>query len=74
MRGAYGILVGKSDGKRPLGRPKLVWEGNIKAYLQEVGCRGIDWIDVAEDEVQVADTCVCGNETSGSVKCREFLD
>jgi len=65
---------GKSDVKRPLGRPKRLWEGNIKAYLQEVDCRSIDWIDVAEDNVQVAGTYVCGNEPSGSVKCGEFLD
>ena len=67
-------MVGKSDGKRPLGRPKLVWEGNIRAYLQEVGCRGIDWIDVAEDKVQVAGTFICGNEQAGSGNCGGFLD
>jgi hypothetical protein len=46
---AYMILVGKPEGKRPLGRPRRRWEDNIKIYLQEVGCEGIDWIDVAQD-------------------------
>jgi len=48
-RGVYGVLVGKPEGKRPLGRPKLRWEGNSKMDLQEVGCGGIDWIEVAYD-------------------------
>ena len=45
----YRILVGKPEGKRPLGRPKLRWEGNIKMDLQEVGCGDMDWINVAWD-------------------------
>jgi len=47
-RGVYGVLVGKPEGKRPLGRPKRRWEDNIKRDLQEVGCGGIDWIDLAQ--------------------------
>jgi hypothetical protein len=39
-RGVYRILVGKPEGKRPLGRPRHRWEDNIKMDLQEVGCRG----------------------------------
>ena len=39
--------MGKPEGKRPLGRPKHRWEDNIKMELQEVGCEGMDWIDVA---------------------------
>jgi hypothetical protein len=42
-------LVEKPEGKRPLGRPRLRWEDNIKMDLQEVGCGGIDWIDLAQD-------------------------
>ena len=48
-RGAYRFLVGKPDGKRPLGRSRRRWENNIKMDLQEVGCEGMDWIDLALD-------------------------
>ena len=41
-RGVYRILVGKPEGKRPLGRPRRRWEDNIKMDLQEVGCGGMD--------------------------------
>jgi len=46
---AYRVLVGKPEGKRPLGRPWRRWDNNIKIYLQEVGCGGMDWIDLAQD-------------------------
>jgi len=42
-------LVRKPEGKRPLGRPRLRWEDNIKMDLQEVGCRGMDLIELAQD-------------------------
>ena len=48
-RGLYRVLVGKAEGKRPLGRPRLRWEDNIKMDLQEVGCGGVDWIKLAQD-------------------------
>ena len=48
-RGVYTVLVGKPEGKRSLGRPKRRWENNIKMYLHEVGCGGMDWIEVAKD-------------------------
>jgi hypothetical protein len=48
-RGVYRVLVWKPEGKRPLGRPRLRWEDNIKADLQEVGCGGIDWIELTQD-------------------------
>ena len=41
--------MGKSEGKRPLGRPRRRWERNIKGYLQEVEERGMDWIDLPRD-------------------------
>jgi hypothetical protein len=47
--GVYKVLVGKPDGKRPMGRPRLRWEDNIKMDLQEVGCGGMDWIQQAQD-------------------------
>ena len=48
-RGVYRVLVGKPQEKIPLGRPRRRWEDNIKMDLQEVGCGGKDWIDVAQD-------------------------
>ena len=39
----------KPEGKRPLGKPRRRWEDNIKMDLQQVGCGGMDWIDVAQD-------------------------
>jgi hypothetical protein len=41
--------VGKPEGKRPLGRPRHRWEDNIKMDLQEMGCGGMDWIELAQD-------------------------
>ena len=49
MRGVYRVLVGEPGGKRPLGRPRRRWEDNIKMDLQEVGCGGMDWIELAQD-------------------------
>ena len=48
-RGVYRALVGKPDGKRPLGRPRRRWEGNIKMDLQEAGCGGVDWFLLAQE-------------------------
>jgi hypothetical protein len=48
-RGVYRVLVGKSEGKRPLGKPRHRWEDNIKMDLQEVGWWGINWIDLFQD-------------------------
>jgi hypothetical protein len=48
-RGAYRALVGKPEGRRPLGRPRRKWEDNIKMDLREVGCGGADWVDLAQD-------------------------
>ena len=47
-RGVYRVLVGKPEGRRPLGRPMRKWEDNIKMDLQEVGCGGMDWIELAQ--------------------------
>jgi len=48
-RGLCRVLVGKPEGKKPLGRPRRRWENNIKMDLQEVGSRGMDWIELAQD-------------------------
>jgi hypothetical protein len=41
--------MGKPEGKRQLGRPRRRWDVNIKMYLQEVGCGGMDWMELAQD-------------------------
>jgi len=48
-RGVYRVLVGKPERKGPLGKPRRRWEDNIKVDLQEVGCGGVDWIELAQD-------------------------
>ena len=48
-RGVYKVVVGKPEGKIPLGRPRHRWEDNIKMDIQEVGFGGMDWIKLAED-------------------------
>jgi hypothetical protein len=51
-RDVYRILVGKPEGKRPLGRPRMNWLDNIKMDLREIGWNGVDWIDMAQDKDQ----------------------
>jgi hypothetical protein len=63
--GVYRVLVGKLEGKRPLGRPRRRWDDNIRMDLQEVGCGVMDWIGLTQE---------CNNEPSGSIKCGDFLD
>ena len=48
-RGVLRVLVGKTEGKRPLGRPRRRWDENVKMDLQEVGCGVMDWIELAQD-------------------------
>jgi hypothetical protein len=48
-RSVYRVLVGEPGAKRPLERPRSRWEDNIKMDLQEVGCRFMDWIKLAQD-------------------------
>jgi hypothetical protein len=63
-RGEHRVLGGSSEGKRILGRTRRRWEDNINMDLLEVGCGGMDWIDLAQ--VKVAGAFECGNKTSGS--------
>ena len=49
LRGEYRVLVGRPDGKIPLGRPRSRWKDNIKIYIEEVGCGGMNWIGLAQD-------------------------
>jgi hypothetical protein len=51
-RNAYRTLVGKAEGKRPLGKPRRRWVDNIKIDLREIGWDGMDWIDLAQDRDQ----------------------
>jgi hypothetical protein len=48
-RGIYRVLVGKPEGKRPLGRPMHRWEDNIKMELKKVGCGDMDWIKLVQE-------------------------
>ena len=72
-RDAYRVLVGKPERRRPLGRPRRRWEGNIKVDLTDVG-----WGDglnrPGSGWGQVAGCCECCNELSGFIKCGEFLE
>jgi transcription termination factor 2 len=51
-RSVYTVLVGRPEGKRPLGRPRSRWEDNIKMDLREIGIEGVNWIHLAQDRVQ----------------------
>jgi hypothetical protein len=51
-RNVYRILVGKQEGKRPLGRPRRMWVCNNRIDLREIGWDGVDWIDLAQDTDQ----------------------
>jgi hypothetical protein len=64
-RNVYRLLVGKPEGKRPLGRPRRMWIDNINMDLLEIGLSVVDWIGLAQDRYR----CERGNEPSGSIKC-----
>jgi hypothetical protein len=48
-RNVYRLLVGKLEGKKPLGRPRRRWMDNIKMYILEIGLNVVDWIGLAQD-------------------------
>jgi hypothetical protein len=50
-RGVYRVLIRRPESKRPLGRPRLRWEDNIKMYLREIGVDGANWIRLPQDRV-----------------------
>jgi hypothetical protein len=66
-RDLYRVLLGKPEGKRPLGRPRLRRDDNNKMEFQEVRCGDLDWI-------KLADACECGNELWGTTNRVEFFD
>jgi hypothetical protein len=72
-RGVHRLVVGKPEGKRPLGRPRRRWEDNIKKDLQEMGRSCGDWTELAQDRTGGGRLWVRGG-TFGFQKCGEFLD
>jgi hypothetical protein len=70
-RNAYRLLVGKPEGKRPLGRPRCRWVDNIRMDLGEVGWGDVDWIGLAKDRNSC---CEFGIEPTGSMKCWETIE
>jgi hypothetical protein len=72
-RGVHRVLVGKPEGKRPLGRPRRRGEDNIKMDLQEVGGGRGDWMDLAQDRDRLAGTCGYGEGLPGSINAGNFL-
>jgi hypothetical protein len=72
--GAYRDLVRRPEGNRPLGRSRLRWEDNIKMDLQEVGCVGMDWIELAEDRDRWRALVNAVMNLRIPIKCGEFLD
>jgi hypothetical protein len=68
-RNVYRLLVGKPDGKRPLGRPRRRWMNNIKMDLLEIGLNVVEWIGLAQDRYS---SCKLGNKPSFSIKFWEL--
>jgi len=68
------VLEGKPEGKGPFGRPRRRWEDNIKMELQEVGCGGMDWIELAQDRYRWRALVTLVMKLRGSIKWVEFLD
>jgi hypothetical protein len=68
-RNAYRFLVGKPEGKGPLGRPRRRWVDNIRVDLGGLGWSDVDWIVSGSGQEQVESSCEFGIEPSGSMKC-----
>ena len=73
-RVVHKVLVGKPEGKRPLGRPRRRWEDNIKMDLQELGRGCGDWMKLAQDRDRWRALVSTVMNFGGSIKCGEFLD
>jgi hypothetical protein len=65
-RKVYKVLVAKSVEKKPLGRPRRRWEDGIRIDLKEIGCGGVDWIQMAQNMDLLASFCEFSDESSGS--------
>jgi hypothetical protein len=72
-RGVYKVFVGRSEGKRPLGRPERRWEDNIKMDLREMRIDEANWIQLAQNRVHWR-FCEHGGEPSGWIKKAGFFD
>ena len=72
--GAYRASVGKREEMRPFGRPRRRWEDNIKMHLLDVGLGGHRLNRSGSKYGQVAGSCECGDEPSGSIKCGKFIE
>jgi hypothetical protein len=67
-------MVGKHEGKKPLGRPRHRSVDDIKTYLQEMGWgHGLDWSSSKQEQMAVLCTSRCSKEPVGTIKCQEFL-
>jgi len=73
-RRVYRVLVGKPEGRRPLGRPRRRWVDNIRMDLQEVGREHVDWNGLVQDRDRWSTLVSAVMNFRGSVKCGEFLD
>jgi hypothetical protein len=70
----YRLLVGKPEGKRPLGRPRRRWIDNIKMDRLEIGLSAVDWIGLTQDGYKAESSCELRNELSGFIKCWETTE
>jgi len=70
----YRVLLGKPEGKRPLGRPRRRWEGNVKMGLQEVRCGVVDWIELAQDRDRWREVVNAVLKLRVQLKCGILLD
>jgi hypothetical protein len=68
------ILVGKPEGRRPLGRPRHRWEDNIRMDIRGIGCNDVNWIDVAQDRDQWRSLVKTVMNLRVSIKCWEILE
>jgi len=73
-RGAYRVLVGKHEGKKPRGRPRRRWRNNITMKPQEVGWVGKDWIDLAQNRDMCRALVIAVMKLRGPIKCGKILD
>jgi len=67
-------VQGWHTGRDHLRRPRHTWVSNNKTELQEIARQGMNWDSSGSEEGQILGSCECGNDSYGSIKCREFLE